>query len=122
MDYGPEFGRVLDRLLDQVAKELADRIEQRLDRIADGRQRGAGLDVKQAALRLGVSERKMRELVMSGEVPSIKVGRRRLISASAIEHLLADHDVDNGVDQGNSPAGNWRAIGPLERAARRRRT
>jgi excisionase family DNA binding protein len=91
-DFGPEFGDVLDRFLDRLAAELADRVERRMDRLASAQQTGAALNVRQAAARLGVSERKMRELVMSHQIPSVKVGRRRLISATAVERLLADDE------------------------------
>jgi excisionase family DNA binding protein len=107
------FERFLDRFVDRLAAELADRVEQRLDRLQSARQSGAGLDSKQAAARLGVSERTLRELVVSGQVPSVKVGRRRVFSAAAIERLMTNGTVD--------PAANWQPIVPPNGAARRRR-
>jgi excisionase family DNA binding protein len=68
---------------------MADRIEARIERIADARASGQALDVKQAAARLGVSVKMVQELVASGEIRSVKVGRRRLIAASTIDRLLA---------------------------------
>jgi excisionase family DNA binding protein len=76
---------LLEPFLDWLADELAERLGERL---GAGRQ-SAGLDTRQAAQRLGVSERTMRELLMSGQVQSVKVGRRRVISAVAIDALLA---------------------------------
>lgn len=90
------FDRFLDRLLDRLAAELADRVEQRLDRVADARSSGTGLDSKQAAARLGISERTLREMVASGRVPSVKVGRRRVFSAAAIERLLTENTAADG--------------------------
>jgi excisionase family DNA binding protein len=86
-----EFGQVLDHFLDRLAIELADRVERRLEQIASQRASDGpqALDVKQAAARLGVSPTTMHELVISGEIPSVKVGRRRLIAASTITRLLA---------------------------------
>jgi excisionase family DNA binding protein len=91
----PDISQVLDRFLDRLAAELADRVERRLDRLqatrqADGPQ---GLDIKQAAARLGVSPTTMHEMVMSGAVPSVKVGRRRLVAASTIDRLLAGDQI-----------------------------
>lgn len=88
----PEFAEVLDGLLDRLAVELADRVEERLKRLSVERSAGApqALDVKQAAARLGISDRTMHALVVTGEVPSIKVGRRRVIAASTIDRLLVD--------------------------------
>jgi excisionase family DNA binding protein len=88
----PEFAEVLDCFLDRLAVELADRVEARLKRLSVDRSAGApqALDVKQAAARLGVSDRTMHALVVTSEVPSIKVGRRRLIAASTIDRLLVD--------------------------------
>jgi excisionase family DNA binding protein len=91
-DFGSEFGQVLDHFLDRLAADLADRVEQRLERLAverssDGPQ---ALDVKQAATQLGISDRTMHTLVVAGEIPSVKVGRRRLIATTTIQRLLID--------------------------------
>lgn len=43
------------------------------------------LSIAAAARRLGISERKLYPLVMSGEIPSVTIGRRRLIAPSALE-------------------------------------
>ena len=83
--------QVTDLFVDRLVAELADRIDQRLERLSSGRAPAAGprgYDIKEAAERLGVSQTKMKELLVSGEVPSVKVGRRRLIAASAIARLL----------------------------------
>ena len=86
----PDVVDVVNRLLDRLATELADRVERRLDGLATARQTGAGLDVKQAAARLGISERTMHDLLVTEQIPSVKVGRRRLVAASTIERLLTD--------------------------------
>jgi len=107
-----ELDGLLDALLDRVAVELADRVERRLDRLAAERPDGPkALDVKQAAVRLGVSPTTMHELVISGQVPSVKVGRRRLIAASTIDRML------NGASSGQLPA----TLGHLPARANHRR-
>jgi excisionase family DNA binding protein len=85
----PELDIAVQRFVDRLAIEMADRIEARIERIADARASGQALDVKQAAARLGVSVKMVQELVASGEIRSVKVGRRRLIAASTIDRLLA---------------------------------
>ena len=45
------------------------------------------LTVKAAAAQLSVSERTMRGLVASGEVPSVLVGGRRMVPSSALVEL-----------------------------------
>jgi excisionase family DNA binding protein len=90
-DDGGDLAMLLDRFLDRLVVELANRIEERLERLAaeHGSDGPHALDVKQAAARLGVSPTTMHELVMSGQVASVKVGRRRLIAASTIDRMLA---------------------------------
>jgi excisionase family DNA binding protein len=41
-----------------------------------------------AALRLGISLRKLDELVAAREIPSVKIGKRRLVSESALQHFV----------------------------------
>lgn len=82
----------LGLLVDRLAVELADRVDQRLEQLAQAKAADGptALDVKQAAARLGVSDRTMHALVISGQVPSVKVGRRRLIAPSTIQRLLTE--------------------------------
>lgn len=83
--------QVTDLFVDRLVAELANRIERRLEQLGSARAPAVGprgYDIKQAAERLGISQTKMKELLVSGEVPSVKVGRRRLIAASAIARLL----------------------------------
>ena len=44
--------------------------------------------VKEAAESVGVGETQMRELLLRGEIPSKKVGRRRLVPRWALEEWL----------------------------------
>jgi excisionase family DNA binding protein len=113
-----ELSEVLDLMVDRVAAELADRVERRLERMAA--ERGAdgpqALDVKQAAARLGVSPTTMHELVMSGEVASVKVGRRRLIATSTIDGMLSGETQSGGQIRG--PIGGQ--LGGIRRNGARR--
>jgi excisionase family DNA binding protein len=105
---------LLEPFLDWLANELAERLNERLG----GARLSAGLDTRQAAQRLGVSEREMRELLMSGQVKSVKVGRRRVVFAAAIDALLAANVTAS--DEPN-PGTNWGPNVPPRRAERRRR-
>lgn len=42
---------------------------------------------KEAADVLGISERKMRDLIAAGTVPSVRLGRTRLVPVAALERL-----------------------------------
>jgi excisionase family DNA binding protein len=109
----PELDLAVQRFVDTLAAEMATRIEARLDGLLADRGPQA-LDVKQAAARLGVSDRTVHQLVMSGKVPSIKVGRRRVIAASTIDRMLAGESLPgSGREPGDYP--------PPKRAARSRR-
>lgn len=46
------------------------------------------LSVKSAAVRLGVSTRFIGKLIASGELPSVKIGRRRLIREAALQSFV----------------------------------
>lgn len=48
------------------------------------------LSVKQAAKRLNLSRSKVYELLASGRLPSVSIGRRRLVPADALAELIAD--------------------------------
>jgi excisionase family DNA binding protein len=49
--------------------------------------------IKRAALRLGISVGKVYQLLGTGEVRSVKIGRRRLIPRDALEEYVADLNV-----------------------------
>ncbi len=50
------------------------------------------LTVEEAAKMLGISRNSAYEGVRSGEIPSIKVGRRLLVPRTALERFLANPD------------------------------
>lgn len=47
------------------------------------------VDVETAAQMLGISRAALYPLVMSGDVPSFKVGRRRLVPVEPLRHWAA---------------------------------
>lgn len=67
-----------DELRAVIRSELAEHVPPRLLR------RGA------AARALGVSERTVDTLIRSGELPSVKIGKRRLIPVQALDEYVAD--------------------------------
>ncbi len=116
---------LLEQLIDQLARVLAARVDARLDELraerADGR---VALDIAQAAARLGVSTRSVRRLMETGVLETLRIGRRRLINAAALEALLDSGELDTG-ERGRSrprPAGcpETRVSGPSARRALRR--
>lgn len=54
------------------------------------------LAVDEVAEALGVSARTVERLIASGELPSKKLGRRRLVAVAALERFLADTDHSEG--------------------------
>ena len=50
------------------------------------------LGVQEVADALGVSRELVKQLIRTGELPSVKLGRRRLISRKALERFLAGGD------------------------------
>jgi excisionase family DNA binding protein len=44
------------------------------------------------AARLGISLRKFDELVATGELPSVKIGKRRLVSENALLNFIKKHE------------------------------
>lgn len=48
------------------------------------------LTIDEACEALGIGRTKTYELVMSGELPSIKIGSRRLIAVTTIAHYIRD--------------------------------
>ena len=47
------------------------------------------ISVQAAAIKLGVSTRFIGKLIASGELPSVKIGRRRLIREAALQSFVA---------------------------------
>ena len=48
--------------------------------------------VQEVADALGVSRELVKHMIRTGELPSVKLGRRRLISRTALERFLAGED------------------------------
>jgi excisionase family DNA binding protein len=54
------------------------------------------LDIVETAKRLSLSPRTVASLIKTGELGSLKVGRRRIVPVSAIENFLTrDHPTEN---------------------------
>ena len=49
------------------------------------------LTIVEAAQHLGISRSKLYELLSAGELPSVRIGRMRRITLSALEKFVADH-------------------------------
>lgn len=64
------------------------------------------VDIREAARRLSLSPRTVANLVASRQLPSRKVGRRRIISVSALEAFVGNR-------QTNSPKGHTSEGGSL---------
>ncbi|WNM50111.1 helix-turn-helix domain-containing protein [Kitasatospora sp. CM 4170] len=56
------------------------------------------LTVEEAARRLGIGRTKMYEFVVSGEIPSVKIGSLRRIPAEAVGAFLANRLRSAGFD------------------------
>jgi excisionase family DNA binding protein len=70
------------------AEELLARLEAAVEKLESTRASlPLVLTVKAAAAQLSVSERTMRGLMASGEVPSVLVGGRRMVPSSALVEL-----------------------------------
>ncbi len=61
------------------------------------------LGVSEAATLLGVSAKTIRRLMRAGRLPSVRLGRRRLLPAAKLKRLLLGGDADNSVH--GPPAG-----------------
>jgi excisionase family DNA binding protein len=81
---------LVDTFVDRLVEGLLEQVERRAEQLAAERSgERAALDVRTAAARLGISQRGVERLVASGRLPSLQVGRRRLIPVQGISHLLA---------------------------------
>lgn len=80
----------VDAFVDRLVDGLLEQVERRADQLAADRSgERAAIDIRSAAARLGISQRGVERLVASGRLPSLQIGRRRLIPVQAISHLLA---------------------------------
>lgn len=61
--------------------------------------RGAVLTVDEAAAMLRISRQSAYQAVRTGELPTVKIGRRILVPRHRLEQLL-------GIQEGDGPAGN----------------
>ncbi len=80
--------------LDVFVERLADGVLERVDRRAEALQAERGdhdgaVSVAEAARRLGISTRGVARLLKSGELPSLRVGRRRLVPLGALERFIS---------------------------------
>jgi excisionase family DNA binding protein len=76
---------------DRLVEDLVELVEQRADRVAAERSgERAAVTIGVAAERLGISRAGVERLVASGRLPSLRLGRRRLIAVRAPSQLLAD--------------------------------
>lgn len=50
------------------------------------------IGIGQLAQRLSLSRRTIHRIIASGELPTLKVGRRRLVRLSDLRHWLAGHE------------------------------
>lgn len=59
------------------------------------------ITAKEAAIRLGVSDRTIRNHAKSGEIPSVMVGRlRRFFWPELLDHYIANTDKQKNTPQG----------------------
>ena len=80
----------VDAFVDRLVEGLLEEVERRAEQLAAERSGDrAAIDTRAAAARLGISQRGVERLVASGRLPSLQVGRRRLIPVQAISRLLA---------------------------------
>jgi excisionase family DNA binding protein len=80
----------VDVFVDRLVLGLLEQVERRADQLTAERSgERAAIDTRAAAARLGISQRGVERLVASGRLPSLQVGRRRLIPVQAVSRLLA---------------------------------
>ena len=60
----------------------------------DGRDAKLTLSVEEAAKVLGISRGLAYDAVRRGEIPSISIGRRKLVSRAVLQRLLAGEKAD----------------------------
>jgi excisionase family DNA binding protein len=68
----------------------------RTTKVLDGTSRPTDDDleavsVADAARRLGISRSKLYELIGANEIPTMTIGRRRLVPLSALRHWIEQH-------------------------------
>lgn len=57
------------------------------------------LTIPEVAFRLGIGRTLAYRLVMKGDIPSITIGRRRLVLASGIEQFISEQLRDQAVER-----------------------
>ena len=57
------------------------------------------IGISHLAERLGLSRRTIHRILARGELPSIQIGRRRLVRLSDVRHWLAGHEVATPSDE-----------------------
>jgi len=90
---GNERHRLFDAFLEEFTERVAEKLATKIARTGADASFGSGrleanLDVKQAARMLGISPRTLYPLAEKGEVPSIKVGGRRLFRPAELKAYL----------------------------------
>src|SRR5215207_4445120 len=77
--------------VDRLVEGLLELVEQRAEHVAAERSgERAAVTIGVAAERLGISRAGVERLVASGRLPSLRLGRRRLIAVRALSQLLAE--------------------------------
>lgn len=84
--------QLADELVEQMAVTLVERIDARVEQLLIERTAAQprAVDVRTAAARLNVSARTVAQMIASGQLRSVRVGRRRLIPLAALEAMLGD--------------------------------
>jgi excisionase family DNA binding protein len=100
---------LLDSFLAQVAHDIARRVLAELqpgigaeaNAAASSAEPPAAYDTEDAARLLGLSVRETKRRIASGELHSVKLGRRRLIPRQAVSDFLAGRPTGAERDRGN---------------------
>ena len=67
-----------------------------------------GLSVQQTAERMGIGRTLVFDLIKNGELASLKIGRRRIVTTQAIDEFLAQQSADQ--HRAQTPKGICEAI------------
>jgi excisionase family DNA binding protein len=67
------------------------------------------ISVEQAARTAGLGRTLLYSLITSGELPSVKIGKRRLIRVEALARWLASQEQPGGRDRPPAPGGQSEA-------------
>lgn len=106
--------RFLDVFADHLAAGLLVRVDQRVAELAASHDnRGGAVSAEEAAKRLGISPCGVARLMSSGELPSLRVGRRRLVPLGAVERLIARGSVRDAGAPRRTRTDNLRIKSPV---------